>query len=303
MPTIPKLKADFVADWIAHLRQYMINTEGRSAVEVAALDDRDVRICYFDAQHRRIAAVPRTLKTADSFSCPPNHQAGWDVLQKKIQEGVDINPYLSKHHASLFNLDGLLAEWGVHHFHLGIASDPKNRAYIARTRPLLYALVTHEVFYAINVYSHESFEDTSVLESIHRNWPALIRRYRAKGITGGTWTPDQRRVLRAKNANVATAVADGTVYLPISGGVMASGVNARAAWLSDYWQIRFQRLQADVEAKLDEVLPVLRKNGYTGDSEIEAKLHLFSEVGVQVFFPKYNVLVNLRIMAPAVSGP
>jgi hypothetical protein len=210
---MPRLKANFEADWITHLRSDLVNVQGWPAAEVASLDDRDVRLRYFDAQRRRIAPAPRTTKIADDFVCPPEHQTGWKALQGKVRKGEDINPHLSKRHASLLNPDGLLAEWGVHHFHLGVASDPMQPAYVGRTGPLLYALVTDQTFCAINVYTHQSFEDSGILESIHRNWPEMISRYRMKRVTGGAWNQAQRRAFRNKNANVFVTTADGTVYM------------------------------------------------------------------------------------------
>jgi hypothetical protein len=298
---MPRLKANFAADWIARLRHDLVHVQGWPAAEVAGLDDRDVRFRYFDAQRRRIAPAPRTIETADDFVCPPGHKAGWVALQEKIRNGEDINPHLSKRHASLLNPDGLLAEWGVHHFHLGVASDPKQPAYVGRTGPLLYALVTDQLFCAINIYSHKSFEDSGILESIHRNWPELISRYRVTSVTGGAWTQAQRRAFRSKNANVFVTTDDGTVYRPISGGVMASGVNWEAVWLADYWQIQFQELQANFEKQLDSLLPTLRKQGFGGEEEVEAELKL-SEAGVGIFFPKYGVLANVTLQIDAADA-
>lgn len=267
----------------------MITVQGWSAAQVSALDDGDVCVRFFDARRRRIVAVARAVNIADDFVCPLEHQTGCKALQENVVNGQDINPYLSKRHSSLLNLDGLLAEWGVHHFHLGIAADPKNPAYMARTGPLLYAFVTETVFCAINVLSHQGFEDSRMLESIHRNWPEMIKRYRANGVTGETWSADQRRVLRRKNGNVFTSVSDGTVYSPIAGGVMASGANAEAVRSADYWLIRIRNFQTALEANLDELLPMLGQNGYVGEPEIEVKLQI-SEAGVpQAFFPKYGI--------------
>ena len=216
---MPKLNADFVADWVAMLRSYLIDEQRWPAVEIAALPDGDLPGHYFDAQRRRIASVPRTIEIGDSFVCPPDYEAGWTMLQEKVKKGEDINGHLSMGHISLLNHDGLLAEWGVHHFHLGTTFYPKNPAYADRTGPLLYAIVGNEAFYAINVYDHYSFENIDVLESIHRNWPEMISHYRAKGVTGGAWNKEQRRALRRKNANVSVTTSDGTVYMPISSGV------------------------------------------------------------------------------------
>jgi hypothetical protein len=292
------MKANFAADAAACLRSHLVNVQGWPAAEVASLDDRDVRVHYFDAQRRRIVPQPRVIKIADDFLCPPAHESGWQMLRDKARGGQDINSHLSKRHSSLFNLDGLLAEWGVHHFHLGTAPDLRDLDYMGRTRLLLYALVSDGAFCAINVYGHQSFEDSSVLESIHRNWPVMIRRYRVHGVTGGTWSQAQRRALRSKNANVFVTMIDGTVYMPISGGVMASGISAEAVRMADAWHYKIRNLQVSFEKQLNELLPTLQQHGYAGEDEIEAEFRL-SHAGMQVFFPKYRVLANVTLVDSA----
>lgn len=299
---MPRLKANFGADWVTHLRALLVNVQGWSAAEVALLDDRDVRFHYFDAQRRRISIGPRTIRIADDFVCPPEHEAGWRMLQEEVRNGLDINPRLSKRHSSLLNSDGLLAEWGVHHFHLGVARDPRDSDYVGRTGPLVYAMVRDKDFYAINVCSHGDFEDSNILESIHRNWPEAIQPYRRKGVTGGSWAPSQRRDIRRKNGNVLSVTADGTVYMPIGGPVMASGVKAEAVWLADYWQIKIDEFQTNFEKQLQEVLPALKRQGYAGEDDLDAKLIVLSDTAAQVLFPKYEVLVNVALTAPAAQG-
>ncbi|GBQ06951.1 hypothetical protein [Acetobacter cerevisiae] len=298
---MPKLNADFVADWVAMLRSYLIGEQKWSAVQVAALPDWDLPSHYFDAQRRRIASIPRTIEIGDSFVCPPCHEAGWIMLQEKVRKGEDINSHLSTRHISLFNPDGLLAEWGVHHFHLGTTLYPKNPAFADRTGPLLYAIVGDEAFYAINVYDHHSFENIDVLESIHRNWPEMISRYRVKGVTGGAWDKEQRQALRRKNANVAVTTSDGTVYMPISGGVVASGINLEAIRLADYWSLKIRGFQSDFEKQLTSLLPTLTQNRYAGEDTIEAELKSFSGENAQVFLPKYDVLATVALVQSALS--
>ena len=298
---MPKLKANFEADWLLYLREQMINVHGWSADDHLILDKMNVGYRYFDSLRRRIVAVPRVVKTAYDFVCPLESLDGWNTLQEKVRKGLDINPHLSKGHKSLVNRDGLLAEWGVHHFHLGITADQKNPKFIGRTSSLLYALVTDNLFCVINVFSHKSFTDLSILESIHRNWPELISKYRAKNVTGATWAPEQRKALRDKNANTLTTMSDGTVYFPISGGVTASGLNIEAVQLSDYWLIVIRNLQNEVECKSDEIIPALIQGGYSDDLEIEATLQ-FSEAGASVLFPAYDLLVNLSIADAPISG-
>lgn len=297
-----KLKADFKRDWIVHLRSVMINTQGWAEAEVRSISDRNVACHYFDALRRRITPQSREIRIADDFQCPPECEAGWRVLQGKIDGGDDINAHRSRRHSSLYNPDGLLAEWGVHHFHLGVAADKKDPSYVERTGPLLYALVTDRIFFAINIYDHKSFEKSSILESIHRNWPDLIGQYRPKGVTGGKWDETQRRALRGKNVNVLVSTEDGTVYMPLSGGMMSSGMNAEAVRLADQAEAQLQWLQAEFETnKLDELLPILKQQGHAGDDEIEAELKI-ADFGLHVFFPKYLVQVNVAFSTDLVDS-
>jgi hypothetical protein len=209
-------------------------------------------------------------------------------------DAIAANPHLSFRHASLLNRDGLFAEWGVHHFHLGTAPSIKNPAYIERTGPLVYALVDDDTFYAINVYGHNDFEESDILETLHRNWPERIARYRGNSVTGGVWTKSLRRTLRNKNTNVSVTVADGTVYMAIGGGVIASGRNADAVREADYWRLSIRNFQCQFEQELVALLPTLERQGYGGEDQIEAELKIAS-TGYQVLFPKYSVLAKVTL--------
>jgi hypothetical protein len=290
-----KLKADFVFDWVSQLRSHMIQVQGWDAAEIARLDDRDIRIYFFESLRRKLASRVRAIKIADDFRCPQTVEAGWKALQDKVRKGEDLNPHLSTRHASLFNNDGLFAEWEVHHFHLGIGPDPKHPSYVARTELLVFALVDDNTFCAINVCPHRtSWEDTGILESIHRNWPDIINKYRRNAVTAETLDKAQRKTIRRKNVNVLTSAADGTVYIPIGGGVTCSGAKFASIQRADYWHAEIHSLQARFESQLGELMPTFEQRGYAGEDEIEAQLKI-TETGCQAFFPKYGVLADLRL--------
>jgi hypothetical protein len=107
-----KLKGNFEADWIAHLRAHLTQVQGWDANEVASLDDSEIPSNFFEGLRRKLAPQARVLKVADDFQCSPTESTGWNALQDKVRKGEDLNPHLSNRHASLFNNDGLLAEWG-----------------------------------------------------------------------------------------------------------------------------------------------------------------------------------------------
>jgi hypothetical protein len=282
-----KLKADFESDWIAHLRAQMTAAWGTMAECIA---DRDIPAYYFDSFHRKLVAKPRILKVSDDFHCPPKDNAGWEALQEKVHKGEDLNPHLSDDHDSPFNPDGLLAEWGVHHFHLG--TKHKRRGHY-HADSLVFALVDDNSFCAINVYPHKcDWTDVRILESIHRNWPDRISAYRVNSVTGETLDKKQRYAIRAKNVNVMTGTTDGTVYCPVGGGMSASGVKVESNIRADRWRNEIQRLQHTMENKLCELMPVFEQQGYAGEDELEGELRI-TEAGYQVFFPQYSILANI----------
>jgi hypothetical protein len=291
-PYMVRLKANFHADWIAHLRAQMTAIWG---AQVDSIADGDIPAYYFESTGPRLRSTPRQVKTADDFQCSAECEAGWEALKDKVSKGADLHPYLSKGHGSLFNADGLLAEWAVHHFHLGQAPDPKNPYFMERTGPLVFALVDDQTFCAINVFPHDPspFEDTRILECIHRNWPDMVSAYRMKKATGILLSATQRRNIRKGNVNVLVATADGTVYGSIGGGVVASGLKWSSWFQADKWHIEITELQNRVEKGLPELMPVFERLGYSGESELEAKLRI-TEAGYQVFYPKYSVLANLQ---------
>lgn len=291
---MPQLIANFQDDWLLHLRDEMINDLGWMIDDLSALNACDIGYRYFDALRRKITNTPREVIFANDFVCPEECHLGWVALQAKIKNGLNINPHLSKNHASLQNNDGLLAEWGVHHFHLGTSTDRKDQNYIQRTSQILFAFITDDCFYAIDVYSHQDFTNVDVLKRIHENWPKLIEKYRAEKVTGASLEPEERKNLRKNNGNVATAMPDGTVYMPISGGVTASGMNFEAIWHADYWLIKMDEFQKKVESMLDQIIPTLNHNGYIAEPNIEAKLQfpktIFGSLKSElwVYFPTYK---------------
>jgi len=287
-----KLHADFNADLLAIARQQLTEEWGP---EVQQIPDARVLSSFVDSLRRRPAVRPRTLWIADNFRCPPEHAQGWTILQQKIVNGVDLRPHLSRGHSFLDMLDGLLNEWGVHHLHLGAASPGGNSSHVTRTGPVLFARITEQDFYAINVYPHGSWENSSILESLHRNWPESIRNYRLNGVDGEPLTEKRRRSLRRVNAQVATTVADGTVYMAIGGGVASSGTSMEAAMRSDMLWSDVEQLQVAVQEQLEKLLPQLQKSGYAGQQEIKAILVGITAEAFQVSFPDFEVLSNVTL--------
>jgi hypothetical protein len=115
------------------------------------------------------------------------------------------------------------------------------------------------MFYAINVYNHGAWEEPSIIESLHRNWPDVIGKYRLHGIPGEQLKGTERRNIRKYNGHAAVATQDGTVYGAIGGGVSAVGTSGEAVMRADQWTYYIRRIQAGLEAKLNDLIPTLAR--------------------------------------------
>ncbi|MHC8289495.1 hypothetical protein ACYZUD_22310 [Pseudomonas sp. XS1P51] len=279
-----KLIMDFKADWHDTLKEIMSNEWGMDTTGLT----KDVPVHYFNAAQRRISARPRTLLVSDTFQCPAEHQAGWDLIQQKVKDGQDLTPYLSKLIDKPEATDPMLNDWGVYHLHLG--TEIQN-GFARRTGPLLFARVTDEYFYAIDVFSHGAWTESEIVETVHRNWPKSVAHWVMQGTRGSQLTNDQRTALRKKHLNVFFLTKDGTTYGPIGGGMMASGHNFSSVVQMDIEHDRLECLERRLAEITDEVLPELKKAGYTNAAEVTAKLVL-TEGFYAALFPEYRLLVS-----------
>jgi hypothetical protein len=277
---------------LAIARQHLAADWGEQTRQIS---DDDVLIKFFDSWRRLPSIRPRRLWVADDFRCPLEHAEGWRQLQRKIVGGEDLRPHLSRRHAHLETIDGLLNEWGVHHLHMGTAHAARGSGCMERSGPVLFARITEADFYAISVYAHGEWENASVLESLHRNWPDAIKNYRIRSVHAEPLTTTERRNLRRVNLQTATATSDGAVYMAIGGGVASSGTSAEAVVRAKMLWSDAEQLGIAIETQLEKFLPHLRVAGYTDQAEIDATLVAVTSEAFQVVFPQYGVLPNVAL--------
>ncbi|MEZ8057222.1 hypothetical protein [Vibrio splendidus] len=283
---------NFYADWVDLLRDILVNYWGYDATEVRRIDNEKLPIHYFNAEQRRVESTSRTIKYSDVFHCPAELNSGWELLKNKMESGNDLAPHLSKFVSLIDKTDPMLNDWKIHHFHLGTELEGN---YIKRTGPLVFAYVTNDEIYVVNIFSHGQWENTDIVEIIHRNWPHLIEQFKLKGVKRMAYEPtiQDRKQLRKVNANSFVTVTDGTVYAPIGGGSSSAGFNINSAMNL----IRQKKLLSDLEGMLDSnianIVPQLLNEGYDGVSDLNVSLVIegrgyhavFNELNCSMQFP------------------
>lgn len=170
-----------------------------------------------------IKAVPRKVVESKNFVIPDVHLAGYEKLVKKIENGEDINMYLSKGVDNTMFSDRFLDDYGCVHFHLGNNIEGK---YINRTGPIALAFVTHDEIFFIETKLHGrghpyTWTDKSVLEILHKERPKLIERNKVsilKDISPVISEAKDIKDLRITGHSFGVTLEDGSVYMPSKSG-------------------------------------------------------------------------------------
>lgn len=211
------LKLDFIGDWAEFLWQ-----EGMAACSLKYDQSRTVEentMRYLNAHNRRIPVTARRMvHESRELSILQEYEADYLALKTLISSGGDLNPYLSRDILKKKRPDkndGLLNAWGIQHLHFR----PEGTGHI------LFCRITTTDVFVIQALTHDHgvWVDESLLQILHDNWPEQIAAGECRGLQPDPVPSNERLALRNQNANFATTMTDGTVYLTPGGGLMASG--------------------------------------------------------------------------------
>jgi hypothetical protein len=187
----------------------------------------DLCIAYGTLRARRVQTQVRNVHTPKNFFVPPELQVGFNLLQSKFKQGVNVNPHLSRSIKYSDSLEDLLFfDWGITHFHLGTSIEADG--FIARTKPLLFAIVTLTDVYFIKIANHGNWSDKELLEIVDANWPELIERYRIDGEPVRTFSSEEIGELRKAHVNTMIKLSSDRSYISPGGGLTSAGTSTLA---------------------------------------------------------------------------
>ncbi len=248
------MKMDFASDIAAQCKRILIASGCRDIPK----DNEQLIVAYCEMRLRRVASQARDVEVSGAFSVPPHLAKGVRILFDKVEHGDDIWPHQSRKILSTKGRDGMLYDFGVHHFHLGVAPDPKHPNLVQGTPELLFACVTPKRFYAIGIFDHESWTDLEVLDIAHRNWPELLDPFRLRGIKGpgrgNRLSNTEVASIRGHGANAGYTSVDGLdQFGPPGGGQTTASTSFRARLEADRLIHHARSLELLVRNKVTQV--------------------------------------------------
>ncbi|MGA9782114.1 MAG: hypothetical protein WBQ52_08155 [Terracidiphilus sp.] len=213
-----QIDSDFKGDWVTYLRATGLPACGLKYKGIRSPEENTM--CFLNAYNRRIpAAKPRTVHESRELSIPSEYRQNYDALAALVRAGGDLRAYLSRDvlkRKRPDRNDGLLNSWGIQHLHFRTGG----------TDQLLFCAITESDVFVIQTLPHNAeylWVNTQLIQILHDNWPDMIARAKHTGLRPEVFPAPKRQSLRGYNANFPITVADGTVYLPLAGGTMASG--------------------------------------------------------------------------------
>lgn len=184
---------------------------------------REILTMYFGIKRRLISKRPRKVFIAENLKIPIEHADSFREISRRAEAGEDLTAYQSRRFLLEPNEDdALLSDWGVQHLHFDAGLSPQKRS-----RELLFARITEDAFYCIDISDHHGFTRQVMLEILDTNWPESIARFLLRGdIAGESVTDEQVGRLRKANVNAFVRLPNGRSYVCIGGGRTSSGHNA-----------------------------------------------------------------------------
>lgn len=213
-----QIDLNFKLDWEEYLRTTGLPACGLKYKTARSVEQNTMR--YLNAHNRRIPSIkPRIVRESHELSIPEAFRQEYQVLVSLIEAGGDFKPYLSRDilkRRQPDKNDALLNSWGIQHLHF----------HRDGTDQLLFCMIAEDTVFVIQALPHNAeylWVNTQLIQILHDNWPDLIARAKHSGLKAEDIPAAKRHSLRGYNANFPITVTDGTVYLPLAGGTMASG--------------------------------------------------------------------------------
>lgn len=166
---------------------------------------------------------------------------------------------------------------------------------MSRTRPVLYAYVTAEEFFAIEVLDHTAFAQQRLLQIIHRNWPKLIEPFRVKGTLGLSFKPSDEQVKMARNSHINAATEiDGAVYFS-GGGYASNGTSIEVVFRHDNARELFVRMQDYIARNINQLVEQQKSEGRTMVPPYRFKLKFVNPDRVEVIEVNSSAILTFAL--------
>lgn len=255
------MNIDFVRDAKELFRRRL------EAMGVIVKHDNDPIISWYIYRGRTIPISRRKVVKAKGFSCPPLFTEKLKSLETKIENGANLDSYLSRSIMNCSKDDLMLYDWGIYHLHISDNLDTKKSdGFMERSDLLLYALFNNDKVYFIKTINHKGennmWTKKECLEIINDNWPHLLEPYVMKGVAEEQQyiSDDERSALRKNHVNTFVTLNNGVVIMPPNMGFMCDGTPIKAVYDADNLKKQLNEVQSNIMNDISNFRKQIKSN-------------------------------------------
>lgn len=152
-------------------------------------------LVYCCLHHKRVPIQKREVILSKKIQDGEwQKNADWLKLKKTIEEGLDINPYMSKSLKNWNSIDYLLYTLDIRHLHFRKNKDG------GIGNELVFGVFVQQKFYVIDIGTHHDIYKAQEMVAIaEENWPTELFRYRQTVQTGNPARIDSKEFKRFAN--------------------------------------------------------------------------------------------------------
>lgn len=161
-----------------------------------------------------------------------------NIIKMEFENGIDVNPRLSKSLEQISFNDKLLNDWNIYHLHLSNHKNNKEYYFYDRTSQLLFIYLTNSTAYFLDICDEHKnnpviFSQQKLLKIIDDNWHDLLSKYRLSEIVSVDVKDDLNRAIARNKNTFYFETINGKVYLPPGGGLTSAGTSQRCLKITD----------------------------------------------------------------------
>ena len=269
---------------------------------------------YLEIMNRRIPAEPRTVlfsqeaqESLGSLKRKHTKKGSEDAIEawrtvfhirRLLTEGKNVLAFLTKNVTRLKSRDGLLWDFGMHHFHL--VRRIEKGGFVERSPYLLYAIVTADSAFFVDIRPHPEpgglgWSRHDLRDIVRKSWPDLLEARVVRGVEGEVLTDREVMNLRGKNVNYV-AREGGRAVGAIGEGTMVDGSSAVCRWTAMKLLDNVRSHQSYFDGQPAELMSGLEAMGVDVAAGVDCKLVLLDTV------EPTNEVLDALCNGPGMSG-
>lgn len=128
--------------------------------------DDDPIISWYIYRERTIRPSRRKVVKAKGFSCPPLFTDKLKRLETEIENGANLNSYLSRSIMDCSKDDLMLYDWGIYHLHISDKLDTKNLMDLWKDQTCYYM---HYLIMRMHILLKQSIIKAKITCGLRRN--------------------------------------------------------------------------------------------------------------------------------------